>query len=233
MPAEVALALRGPGWTVPFTPNAPAVRWVTQDLDAVARSSVAASAQALRSLTAVTDAGLAPTLASDAWQRQPAAERFADLARAWLQLATSPLEEPAAAWSPQRGGGVRPLRRAILDLLAWHPQDAPGSPVEVAAAVRWQLPLLLGRACREDGEEEDGAEPEELSGAYGAGEEASVGEVALAVVQAVLDEAAWLGLTGAGALVDLGSCVVDSRSMRALGNGAFDELGFFQDLLHL
>lgn len=255
MPAEVALALRGPGWTAPFTPDAPAVRWVTQDPDAVARSSVAASAQALRSLTAVlttagkqpvpllksgavgvrelrrlatsagcgtgplrltlalahalglvdvNDAGLVPTLASDAWQRRPAAERFADLVRAWLQLPTSPLEEPAAAWSPQRSRGVRPLRRVVLDLLAGHPQAAPGSPAEVAAAVRWQLPLLLGRAYREDGGEEDGAEPEELSEVPGTGEVPGAGEVAPVGVRAVLDEAAWLGLTGAGALAASG-----------------------------
>jgi hypothetical protein len=242
MPAEVALALRGPGWVAPFAVTPPAVNWIRQAPEVVTGASVAAAGQALRSLTAVlsaagqqpipllksgqvgvrelrrlaalagcetgplrltlalaywldlldlTDNGLAPTLAFDGWQRRPAAERAADLVRAWSVLPMSPLVEPAAAWAPQSDRQVVPLRRAVLDLLAEHPQAAPDTPRSLLRLLHWRAPLLVMAAGLDAGPDDD---PE---GDPDDGPE----------VPAVLAEAAWLGVTGAGALSAVGQAV--------------------------
>jgi len=56
MPAEVARALRGPGWTAPFTPDPPPVTWGRPAPDAVAQAAHAAAAIALRVLGATVTA---------------------------------------------------------------------------------------------------------------------------------------------------------------------------------
>lgn len=61
MPAEVALALRGPGWTAPFTPDPAPCPWVPAAPVEIARAAQAAASGALRELGAVlTDAGARP-----------------------------------------------------------------------------------------------------------------------------------------------------------------------------
>ncbi|MDP9799557.1 hypothetical protein J2S43_008069 [Catenuloplanes nepalensis] len=56
MPAEVATALRGPGWTPPFTPEPPLPAPVPVAADAVARESAAAAHAAVQAVTALLDA---------------------------------------------------------------------------------------------------------------------------------------------------------------------------------
>ncbi|MDR7279145.1 helicase-associated domain-containing protein [Catenuloplanes atrovinosus] len=56
MPAEVATALRGPGWTPPFTPDPPLPKPVPVTADAVARESAAAAHAAVQHVTALLDA---------------------------------------------------------------------------------------------------------------------------------------------------------------------------------
>jgi hypothetical protein len=136
----------------------------------------------------LTDNGLAPTLAFDGWQRRPAAERAADLVRIWSTLPMSPLVEPAAAWAPQSDRQVVPLRRAVLDLLAEHPQAAPDTPRSLIRLLHWRAPLLVTSSGSDDGPDGDPeSDPDD-------GPE----------VLAVLAEAAWLGVTGAGALSAIG-----------------------------
>ena len=61
MPAEVALALRGEGWTVAFSPDPPPIAWMPRPAEAVAGGSLAAASTALRGLDAVlTAAGRRP-----------------------------------------------------------------------------------------------------------------------------------------------------------------------------
>jgi hypothetical protein len=61
MPAEVALALRGPDWSVPFNPDPPFVPWASTAPEPIAHAATAAAATALQTLTAVlTDAGTRP-----------------------------------------------------------------------------------------------------------------------------------------------------------------------------
>jgi len=56
MPAEVARALRGPGWTAPFTPDPPPVTWGAPAPDTVAQAAHAAAAAVLRLLGATVTA---------------------------------------------------------------------------------------------------------------------------------------------------------------------------------
>ena len=61
MPAEVALALRGPEWTAPFSPHPALCTWVPAAPIEIARAAQAAASGALRELGAVlTDAGARP-----------------------------------------------------------------------------------------------------------------------------------------------------------------------------
>lgn len=56
MPAEVALALRGEGWTAAFAPNPPPLAWTPRRAEAVADGALAAASTALRGLNAVLSA---------------------------------------------------------------------------------------------------------------------------------------------------------------------------------
>jgi hypothetical protein len=56
MPAEVAIALRGPDWTPPFTPEPPLPKPVPVTADAVGRESAAAAHAAVQHVTALLDA---------------------------------------------------------------------------------------------------------------------------------------------------------------------------------
>ena len=56
MPAEVGLALRGPGWTAPFDPDPPAVRREPVEQSAVEREAAVAGASLLRAVTGLLDA---------------------------------------------------------------------------------------------------------------------------------------------------------------------------------
>jgi hypothetical protein len=56
MPAEVGLALRGPGWTAPFDPDPPVVGRVPVEQSAVDREAAAAGGSLLRAVTRLLDA---------------------------------------------------------------------------------------------------------------------------------------------------------------------------------
>jgi hypothetical protein len=61
MPAEVALALRGPKWVAPFDPDPPPVEWTARSQSSVARAAAAAASAVLSTITAVlTAAGARP-----------------------------------------------------------------------------------------------------------------------------------------------------------------------------
>jgi hypothetical protein len=231
MPAQVALALRGPNWHAPFDPDPPPLTWSVPAPETVASAAAASASIALRTMTAVlAEAGsrpiprlksgavgvrelrrlaaavdtstshlrltlalshhlgllaapidaYAPTGGFDEWEMLPTDQRYGHLLYAWLTLPSSPTAADEAAWQPEVDDHEILARRTALDLLAARPGAAPASPATLTQAAHWRAPLALGPSL----------------------------EAATSKVLAILTEAAWLGVTGAGTLSPAGAAAL-------------------------
>jgi Helicase conserved C-terminal domain len=247
MPAEVALALRGPDYTAPFDPVPPPCPRVAGDAGVVARDATAAAIDFLRVATSVLEeasrsriptlrtggvgvrelkrlaktngattdrlrlvlgtahaAGLLTTLADgatptpgyDGWLEAEPAERLAQLVRAWWSLSAMPTlaiaQAPAVGRAPT-GVPDRPWvptdtdARAIGLRAAATRLAAEGAPADWSAfadLVCWHHPHVRR------------------------GERAAL----VRAVQAWRDEAATLGVLGAGQLSEAGRALLAHRS---------------------
>lgn len=276
MPAEVALALRGPGWRAPFDAEAPAVGWMPSADELIQRESAAAGAHALRTFTAVLQqvgstpitllksggigvrelrrvaklAGcsaaevrlclalalwaemigldgdrVTPTVQLDVWLAATPAEQLATLVRHWVALPECILQAPEAAWFPESDPGVTSLRVQLLVLLSNNPGQAPASVEALADWALWQVPFCHSESVLERifdaftdfaaADEQDGLDGQDPRSASSA--RARTATVAL--TGALLDEAAWLGLTGAGALSRSGTAVIGGEDIVAAQTG--------------
>jgi hypothetical protein len=251
MPAEVALALRGPGWTAPFDPGAPPVDWITHPAATVASAATAAASTALRTVAGILtsagdrplprlksgavgvrelrryaaaagctmpevrlgltlacqlqllstgDEGFAPTPLHDQWRSLPAALRYADLVAAWSLLPSMPFADSDGPWAPGASQPFTEERRRIV--------------LEVLAGHPQAAPARL-----EPFHARVRWEAYLLFGTHPA-----------SVVGAVLGEAAWLGITGAGALSPAGAAVLAGDDVAAVMGTA---LGTAQDTARL
>ncbi|MEO3767721.1 helicase C-terminal domain-containing protein [Streptomyces sp. B5E4] len=141
-----------------------------------------------------SDERYAPTPAYDEWLALPAAQRWAELAAAWLAATRAPgliggRDGKGRALSALGEGldrGAAPeVRRAVLALLAGLPEGTAATPDSVVARLRWQRPPRGGTPA--EGEEED---------------------LRTRLARWTLEEAELLGVTGRGALATHGSALL-------------------------
>ncbi|WP_326796568.1 helicase-associated domain-containing protein [Streptomyces sp. NBC_01808] len=141
-----------------------------------------------------TDERYAPTPAYDEWLALPAAERWAELAAAWLAATRTPglvggRDGKGRALSALGEGldrGAAPeVRRAALGLLAGLPEGTAATPDSVVDRLRWERPPRGGPAA--EGEEED---------------------LRTRLARWTLEEAELLGVTGRGALATHGRALL-------------------------
>ncbi len=137
--------------------------------------------------------GLSPTEAYDTWSAGDPAQRLATLVIGWAGLASLIFDQPDAAWVPDDDEGVEDLRHTALVAMSALPGRAPASPTAFGEWAAWRMPLALTAAS-----------PGERGPAGGAVRDAVV---------TLLAEAAWLGVTAAGALSPLGLALVDGSDV--------------------
>ncbi|MFG3404342.1 hypothetical protein [Streptomyces sp. NPDC048142] len=157
MPAEVALALRGPRWHARFQPAPPSVGLVSITSRDVDREASADDAVVRLTLETAYAAGLlardgdrvAPTEAYDAWAEQEPPEQFAVLPQAWRNLPLAPTQArdednkalPALVGAPPCNGCVQ----ARHGLLAASARLPAGQGARIASdlgpLVAWYRPL--------------------------------------------------------------------------------------------
>jgi hypothetical protein len=161
--------------------------------------------------------GVAPTADADAFLRRASGRRAAELMSAWLEVPHLPLLEPEEAWYPHLNQRLFDVKQAVLAALARH----PGQAADLAALTRWlewrypvvftgqlsafaSFPALaqdddlsrgafLDNAWDEDAGWDEDDEPLSIPVQDGA-----------LLVDAVLAEAAWLGVVADGALSRVG-----------------------------
>jgi hypothetical protein len=184
-------------------------------------------------LLGTSDAGAMPTPDADAWLALRPADRLAALVTAWLDLPALPVLDEGTAWRPDVESGVATAKRVVLDALAAHsPAAAP--PAELAAWVAWQRPLPLGGSLSsgllrpEQDERHSDLGDEVFPGEHEVDDERTPGplDIARRLVPAVLAEAAWLGLVGAGALTSAGRAAHEGSDLAA---AVGDALGSARD----
>ncbi|WP_328830011.1 helicase C-terminal domain-containing protein [Streptomyces sp. NBC_00252] len=173
------------------------------------------------------DERYAATPAYDEWLDQPAAQRWARLAEAWLTATrTSGLvggrdakERTLSALGPGLDRSAAPeVRHRVLGLLAGLPEGASPSAESVLARLRWERPVRgAGGGQRSTG----GA-----GSAEGAGSGAGAGagaqgddDLRSRLARWTLGEAEMLGVTGRGALSRQGRALLGLQSVGA-GDGA-------------
>ncbi|WP_328933047.1 MULTISPECIES: helicase C-terminal domain-containing protein [unclassified Streptomyces] len=173
------------------------------------------------------DERYAATPAYDEWLDQPAAQRWARLAEAWLTATrTSGLvggrdakERTLSALGPGLDRSAAPeVRHRVLGLLAGLPEGASPSAESVLARLRWERPVRgAGGGQRSTG----GA-----GSAEGAGSGAGAGagaqgddDLRSRLARWTLGEAEMLGVTGRGALSRQGRALLGLESVGA-GHGA-------------
>ncbi|MGQ4480736.1 helicase-associated domain-containing protein [Streptomyces sp. SAS_276] len=171
------------------------------------------------------DERYAATPAYDEWLDQPAAQRWARLAEAWLTATrTSGLvggrdakERTLSALGPGLDRSAAPeVRHRVLGLLAGLPEGASPSAESVLARLRWERPVRgAGGGQRSTG----GA-----GSAEGAGSGAGAGaqgddDLRSRLARWTLGEAEMLGVTGRGALSRQGRALLGLESVGA-GDGA-------------
>jgi Helicase conserved C-terminal domain len=156
--------------------------------------------------------GLIPTPDADTFLRRSPAQRAAELMSAWLEVAHLPMLDPDDAWHPQVRQRLLDVKHAVLAALAQHPQQA-ADPEGLRRWLEWRQPLVFtGRLSafsslaslgvedepwddeHWDDEEDEDLEPDDVL--------AGDGQL---LVDAVLAEAAWLGVVADGALTRVGS----------------------------
>lgn len=159
VPREAAVALRGPGWHAPFTPQPPIPPLAAlPDDEAVAREAAAAGGTAVTQLTALLEevAGTPPALLKAGGVGVKELRRLAkavDLAEAdvrlWLELAyeaelVAPVRDPAGApRSARRRGGAPSGTARLLPATAYDEWAAaePGDRLGVLLPVWRDLPV--------------------------------------------------------------------------------------------
>ncbi|WP_407565609.1 helicase-associated domain-containing protein [Streptomyces sp. 184] len=148
-----------------------------------------------------TDERYAPTPAYDDWLALPAAERWAELAAAWLAATRTPglvggRDGKGRALSALGEGldrGAAPeVRRAVLRLLAGLPEGTAATADSVVARLRWERPPRGGGPA--DGEEDD---------------------LRTRLARWTLAEAELLGVTGRGALSTHGGALLTAAGADA------------------
>jgi len=243
MPAEVALALRGPAYTAPFDPIAPPVSRSAADPTATARAAAAAGAAMVRlvgdlldlagrapvptlrtggiglrelrraakslgcaepdvrlaasiavyaGLLSLADGQATPTAGYDAWRRHEPAGQLSTLLTAWWRAPSIALAGTGAVKPDESEPAAAELRAALIAAAADPTASTVDDPTALAELAIWQRP-------------------------YAFGDPATAPERAIACWQ----EAALLGVTGAGAVTDVG---------RALLDGADDVTGVLGDV---
>ncbi|MFA1537843.1 helicase-associated domain-containing protein [Actinomadura monticuli] len=251
MPAEVALALRGPSYQAPFTPAAPSVGTAAASEGAVTAEFAAASARALEQMEAVLRSCAAEPPARlksggvGVRELRRTAKRTGgseDAVRLWLELAAA---EGLLDW---RDGALAPAAEA---------GDPPPSAARLASMLRtWaqmpRLPLLddpeTGRSAPLDTRAHDPAAPrlraavlESLAalpggrGATGPGQLVAAvtwrspllfedAEVAPPYIAAVWHEAELLGVIAHGALTPTGRVLAGVDAAVTLDEAVADAL---------
>ncbi|MFF6985340.1 helicase-associated domain-containing protein [Streptomyces sp. NPDC010273] len=176
------------------------------------------------------DERYAATPAYDEWLDQPAAQRWARLAEAWLTATrTSGLvggrdakERTLSALGPGLDRSAAPeVRHRVLGLLAGLPEGASPSAESVLARLRWERPVRgAGGGQRSTGGTGSAAGSAEGAGS-GAGSGAAQGDDDLRsrLARWTLGEAEMLGVTGRGALSRQGRALLGLESVGA-GDGA-------------
>ena len=163
---------------------------------------------------------ITPTVGFDAWLAADPARRLADLVNAWVALPESPMAEPTAAWQPDTDPATTALRVHVLAEMARHPGGAPLSVAALAEWGLWQVPVchaavfdgaldLCGDETEVDGDLNDlfGDRPDGADPAVPSARQEALARVRV-TLSGILAEAAWLGLTGAGALSASGEAVI-------------------------
>src|SRR5690606_17286227 len=165
------------------------------------------------------DERYAATPAYDEWRERPAAERWAQLATAWLTATRAPglvggrdaKDRALAALGPGLDRSAAPeARHRVLTLLAGLPEGHAAADASVLARLRWERPLRGrgGAADRQDaGQRTAGAvSGAAVSGAAVSGAASSAAasgdgdDLRSRLARWTLAEAEMLGVTGRGAL---------------------------------
>ncbi|MFI9365246.1 helicase C-terminal domain-containing protein [Kitasatospora sp. NPDC053057] len=149
MPAEVALALRGPDWHAPFTPAPPGVRSVPATASEVEREAAAASMAFDAHATSVLGvcAATAPTRLKSGGIGARELSRIGKAAQCDEILVRLVLEAASAAGLLARDG-ERVAATAAYD--TWAAQE-PADRVAVLVRAWWELPRTPGGRRDEDG----------------------------------------------------------------------------------
>lgn len=243
--ADVALALLGHGWAAPFDWVPPPLSWAAVDAGRVEGEAGAAAGHALRvaddllrhagrtpvallkdnalgvrelrrvakvlrctpgevrlvvalcqaaGLLGYEDGALVPTRLVDHWIAAPPASRLAGLIDAWSVLGDVVLDQPEALWFPAIGDTASAVRWTCLLALRVMPAQAVADPRAMAQWAAWRVPLA-GVA------ESTGSAPASARTAR--------------VAEALLVEAAWLGVTGSGALSSVGEALAEQGDVGA------------------
>ena len=158
------------------------------------------------SLRAATEQRWLPTPAYDTWRTAPLAQRWAALARTWLDMTRVPglvgqrddRDRLISALSFEAQRMSAPAqRRVVLDVLADQPSGAAPEADEVLAALAWRAPRRIGRPGSPGGP--------------------------LALARSALAEAAMLGVTGLGAMTGYGRRLLAEKAIA--GSADEDPLG--------
>ncbi|WP_329553570.1 helicase C-terminal domain-containing protein [Streptomyces sp. NBC_00696] len=177
------------------------------------------------------DERYAATPAYDEWLDQPAAQRWARLAEAWLTATrTSGLvggrdakDRTLSALGPGLDRSAAPeVRHRVLGLLAGLPEGASPAAESVLARLRWERPVRGAGG----GQRSTGGAGSAAGGAEGAGSGAGAGagaqgddDLRSRLARWTLGEAEMLGVTGRGALSRQGRALLGLESVGA-GDGA-------------
>ncbi|MGW3305050.1 helicase-associated domain-containing protein [Streptomyces sp. NPDC001073] len=171
------------------------------------------------------DERYAATPAYDEWLDQPAAQRWARLAEAWLTATrTSGLvggrdakERTLSALGPGLDRSAAPeVRHRVLGLLAGLPEGASPSAESVLARLRWERPVRgAGGGQRSTGGAGSAEGAGSGAGAGGQGDD----DLRSRLARWTLGEAEMLGVTGRGALSRQGRALLGLESVGA-GDGA-------------
>ncbi|AEW94784.1 MULTISPECIES: helicase-associated domain-containing protein [Streptomycetaceae] len=149
------------------------------------------------------DEAYAPTPRYDEWLRLPTAERWAELATAWLAATRTPglvggrdaKGRTLAALGPDLDRTAAPeVRRRTLELLAGLPAGGVPDAAAVRARLDWERPPAAPRTGQ--------------SRARGAAGEAAAPSARARLAEWTLEEAEWLGVTGRGALAGHGRALL-------------------------
>ncbi|MGW0829798.1 helicase-associated domain-containing protein [Streptomyces prunicolor] len=156
-----------------------------------------------------TDERYAATPAHDEWLEQPAAQRWARLAEAWLTATrTSGLvggrdgkDRTLSALGPGLDRSAAPeVRHRVLGLLAGLPEGASPSAESVLARLRWERPVRGAGGAQTGPQEGD--------------------DLRSRLARWTLSEAEMLGVTGRGALSAQGRALLGLRGAVAGGRGS-------------